>query len=84
MTLSTPRQTKSGQERKGLSPEQLLTMRGVFDLRERVIACPAKWEGMRPSEVLALQFGVVEADCVWVRRRVYRGELDVPKVAPVK
>jgi integrase len=79
LTLFTPRQFKAGRAKKVLSPDQSQTMLGVLELRERVIARLATWEGMRPGEILALQLGDVEGDCIWVRRRVYRGDLDVPK-----
>ncbi|MFZ0592258.1 MAG: tyrosine-type recombinase/integrase [Bryobacteraceae bacterium] len=78
-TLFTPRQFKAGRVRKVLTPDQSQTMLRVFDLRERVIARLATWEGMRPGEILALQLGDVDGDCVWVRRRLYRANLDVPK-----
>jgi integrase len=78
-TLFTPKQFKAGRDRKVLTPDQSQTMLQVLDLRECVIVRLATWEGMRPGEILALQLGDVEADCVWVRRRVYKGALDVPK-----
>ena len=34
---------------------------------------------MRPSDILALQVADLEADSLWVRRRLYKGDLDVPK-----
>jgi integrase len=52
---------------------------GALELREQVIARLATWEGMRPGEILALQLGDFEGDSVWVRRRLYRGDLDDPK-----
>jgi integrase len=79
VTLFTPKQVQAGRERRVLSPGQFQTVFSVLDLRERVIARLATWEGMRPGEILALQWGDVESDCVWVRRRVYRGNLDDPK-----
>ena len=54
-------------------------MIGVLSLREQVIVSLATCEGMRPGEILALQLGDFEGDCVWVRRRLYRGKLDFPK-----
>jgi integrase len=34
---------------------------------------------MRPGEVLALQVGDLDRDCLWVRRRLYKGTLYTPK-----
>jgi integrase len=34
---------------------------------------------MRPGEILALKLGDMGLDCVWVRRRLYKGDLDDPK-----
>lgn len=78
-SLFTPRQFKPGRGRKVLTPEQFQTMLTAFDLRERIIARLATWEGMRPGEILALQVGDLDSDCVWVRRRLYRANLDIPK-----
>lgn len=78
-TLFTPRQFKAGRVRKVLNPEQSQTMLNVLELRERVIGRLATWEGMRPGEILALQLSDVDGDSVWVRRRLYRANLDVPK-----
>jgi hypothetical protein len=47
-TLFTPRQFKAGRVRKVLTPDQSQAMLRVFNLRERVIARLATWEGMRP------------------------------------
>src|SRR5579884_586366 len=40
-------------------------------------------EGMRPGEILAVRIGDVDLaeDCVWIRRRVYRGKLGDPCAA---
>jgi integrase len=77
--LFTPRKTKPGRQRKLLTPEDSGKIVEVLEFREQLIARLATWEGMRPGEILALQLGDVEEDCVWVRRRLYKGDLDVPK-----
>ncbi len=79
VALYTPRQYREGRAREVLTPEQAAIMIGALDLRERVIARLATWEGMRPGEILALQLGDLDDDSVWVRRRVYRGDVDDPK-----
>jgi integrase len=77
--LFTPRKTKPGRQRKLLTPENSGKMVEVLEFREQLIARLATWEGMRPGEILTLQLGDVEEDCVWVRRRLYKGDLDAPK-----
>ncbi|MBM3740732.1 MAG: hypothetical protein FJW39_33715 [Acidobacteria bacterium] len=77
--LFTPRVCKESRERRVLGPEDIAKMATVLDLRERVVSRLAMCEGMRPGEILALQVGDVEPDCVWVRRRLYRGNIDTPK-----
>jgi integrase len=77
--LFTPRQHQVGRSREVLTPEQAAKMIGALELREKVIARLATWEGMRPGEILALQLGDIDADSVWVRRRVYKGDIDEPK-----
>ena len=48
----------------------------VLDLREKLIARLATWEGMRPGEILALQVGDVGAESVSVRRSIVRRRRD--------
>jgi integrase len=78
-TLFTPRNCRAGRERLVLSQEQAVAMLAALDMREKVIARLATWEGMRPGEILALQLGDLDGDSLWVRRRLYKGDLDVPK-----
>src|SRR4030095_16329699 len=75
-TLYTPKQCRSGRERFVLTPQEAFKMIEVLDLREKLIARLATWEGMRPGEILALQVGDVGAESVSVRRRVYKGNID--------
>jgi len=78
-TLYSPKRCRPGRERKVLTQAQAALMEEVLDLRERVMARLATWEGMRPGEILALQVGDIGADAIAVRRRLYRGDIDVPK-----
>ncbi len=78
-SLFRPRQTKPCREKKVLTPSESSAMVQVLNLREQIIARLATWEGMRPGEILALKVSDVEDDCVWVRRRVYKGKLGDPK-----
>jgi integrase len=77
--LYTPRHHREGRAKEVLTPEQAAMMIGALELRERVIVRLATWEGMRPGEILALQLGDIDTDSVWVRRRVYKGDIDDPK-----
>src|SRR5262245_30817572 len=54
-------------------------MLNVFPLREQLIVQLALFSGMRPGEILALQWKHVAEDHVQVVHRVYRGKLDQPK-----
>jgi integrase len=77
--LFTPRHYQEGRSREVLTPEQAAILIGALELREKVIVRMATWEGMRPGEILALQLGDLDDDSVWVRRRVYKGDIDEPK-----
>lgn len=78
-SLFTPRKHKAGRERRVLSPEQARVLVDCLELREKVVARLATWEGMRPGEILGLRVSDLDGDSLWVRRRLYKGELDDPK-----
>jgi integrase len=78
-SLYTPKRCKPDRPRHVLTPAQLIEMVKALDLREQVIARLAMCEGMRPGEILALQIGDCGSDAIFVRRRVYNGDLDLPK-----
>lgn len=63
-----------------MTGQQIKRCLGVLPIRERLIVRLTLYEGMRPGEVLGLQAGDVRDGALWVRRRVYRGEIDDPKV----
>jgi integrase len=77
--LQTPRCVGPG-EKRVMTGQQVRMCLGILPLRERLIVRLAIYEGMRPGEVLGLQIGDVQSGALWVRRRVYRGEIDDPKV----
>ena len=62
-SLYTPKKCRPDRERHVLKPAQAIAMIKALELREKVIASLATWEGMRPGEVLALQVVTV----VWKR-----------------
>jgi len=51
----------------------------ILEQRERLIVKLAVLAGMRPGEIFALTWGDLKEDSAEVVRRVYRGDIDVPK-----
>jgi len=78
-SLFTPRHHKKGRQKLVLTPVHILEMLEVLDIRERLIARLAILEGMRPSEILGLQRRDMDVDSVWVRRRIFKSDIDTPK-----
>src|SRR5262245_15907946 len=76
--LFVPR-TTSRPSRRVLSGEHVQAMLNLLPLREQLIVQLALFSGMRPGEILALQWKHVAEDHVQVIHRVYRGKLDQPK-----
>jgi integrase len=76
--LFTPR-TVSLPSRRILSPAQVQQILSVLGLREHLIVRLALLSGMRPGEILAMQWKHVADDHVDVVHRLYRGKLDRPK-----
>jgi integrase len=76
--LFTPR-TVSLPSRRILSPAQVQQILSVLGLREQLIVRLAVFSGMRPGEILALQWKHIADDHVQVAQRLYRGKLDRPK-----
>jgi len=79
VALFTPRHYQEGRSRRVLTSEEAVAMIGALDLRERVIARLATWEGMRPGEILALRWKSVAGEMIRVEERVYKRVLDTPK-----
>jgi integrase len=65
--------------RRVLSAEEVHRMLAALDRREQLIVHLALFSGMRPGEILALQWQHVAEDHVQVLQRLYRGQLDQPK-----
>ena len=61
-----------------MSIEEVRTLLGVLDVRERLIARLAVVAGMRPREIFALKWGRLEAEYADIRQRIYRGDIDSP------
>lgn len=76
--LFTPGEARKPR-RKPMNWKEVQQLFAVLDLRERLMAILAVVAGMRPSEILALQWKDIQGDAVVVRRRVCRGRLDRAK-----
>jgi integrase len=77
--LRVPKDCRPGRARRSLTAEEVNQYLGVLDLRERLMARLAIFEGLRPGEILALRWGGLESGAVLIRQRVYEGNLDTPK-----
>jgi hypothetical protein len=77
--LRVPKDCRPGRARRPLTAEEVNQYLGVLDLRERLMARLAIFEGLRPGEILALRWGGLESDAFLIRQRVYEGNLDTPK-----
>jgi integrase len=65
--------------RRVLTKEHVQTILNTLGLREKLVVQLALFSGMRPGEILALQWKHVADDHVHVEQRLYRGKLDRPK-----
>jgi integrase len=77
--LRIPKKCQPGRTMRPLSEEEVNQYLEVFDLRERLIARLAIFEGMGPGEILALRWKSVRDEMIRVEQRVYKGVLDTPK-----
>jgi integrase len=76
--LFTP-PTVASPSRRVLRANQVQQILQVLDIREQLIVRLALFSGMRPGEILALQWKHVAEHHVEVLHRLYRGKLDRPK-----
>ena len=80
-SLYTPRHCQPGRGRRVLEPKQLSGILCAVGLREQVVVRLATLCGMRPGEILALKLRDFRGAELVVERRLYRGDLDVPKTS---
>ena len=76
--LFTPRECPRASVRI-MTIEEVRTLFGVLDVRERLIARLAVGSGMRPGEIFALKWRRLEAQYADIQQRIYRGDIDSPK-----
>lgn len=68
-------------EHTAMTSQEVQLCFSVLDQRERLIAKLAILAGLRPGEILGLQWGHISDTHVSVKQRVYRGEIDSPKTS---
>jgi integrase len=77
--LHTPR--GKTYEKRFLTKNDAIKLLAAFGLRERIMIKLAGVSGMRPGEIVGLQWADVKDDAVHVKRRVYRHKIDTPKTS---
>ena len=77
--LKIPRKCQPGRAMRPLTEEEVTKYLAVFDLREKLIARLAIFEGLRPGEILALRWKALAGDIVRIEERVYKRVLNTPK-----
>lgn len=77
--LKIPKKCQLGRAMRPLTEEEVNKYLEVFDLREKLIARLAIFEGMRPGEILALRWKSVTGETLRVEERVYKRVLNTPK-----
>ena len=77
--LRIPRKCQPGRDMRPLTEEEVNKYLEVFDLREKLIARLAIFEGMRPGEILALRWKSVADEMLRVVERVYKRVFNTPK-----
>ncbi len=80
--LYTPKNCEATRAKRIMSIAQFNEAMKVFDIRESTAARLAMWEGLRPGEITGLQVWDIDVaeSRLHVRRRVYWGDVDTPKV----
>lgn len=77
--LRIPKKCQPGREVRPLTEEEVNEYLEVFDLREKLIARLAIFEGMRPGEIMALRWKSVAGETIRVAERVYKRVFNTPK-----
>ena len=77
--LRIPKECKDGRDLRPLTKEEVNNYLDIFNLRERLIARLAIFEGMRPGKIFALRWKSIQGDAIRIEQRVYKRVLDTPK-----
>jgi integrase len=76
--LAIPR-VLSTVDKRHASPKDIATALAALGLRERLIMRLAYLVGLRPGEILALQWRHISSESAFIQQRVYRGRVDTVK-----
>jgi integrase len=82
--LRIPKKCRPGRAMRSLTEEEVNQYLDVLDLREKLIARLAVFEGMRPGEILALRWKSVVSEMLRIVERVYKGVFDTPKAGKAR
>lgn len=77
--LRIPKKCQPGRAMRPLTEEEVNKYLEAFDLREKLAARLAIFEGMRPGEILALRWKSVAGEIIRVEERVYKRKFNTPK-----
>jgi len=77
--LRIPKKCQPGRAMRPLTEEEVNKYLEAFDLREKLAARLAIFEGMRPGEILALRWKSVAGEIIRVQERVYKRKFNTPK-----
>jgi integrase len=78
LLLFTPKEAAKP-VRKVMNMKEVQMLFGALDQRERLVVKLAVMAGMRPREIFALTWGILQSFYADIRQRVYRGTIDSPK-----
>ncbi|HEX4769719.1 MAG TPA: hypothetical protein VH351_02745 [Bryobacteraceae bacterium] len=71
---------KAAPTRRAMSKDEVLSALRVLDVRERLVFRMAVFDGMRPGEIFAIQFGKIRESSVVIDQRLYGStNIDTPK-----
>jgi integrase len=82
--LRIPRKCQPGRTMRPLTEEEVRTYLEALDLREKLIARLAIFEGLRPGEILALRWRAIDSERLRIEERVYKRVLNTPKNGKVR
>ena len=82
--IKIPKKCKPGRTVRALTAAEVHQYLDAFDLRERLIARLAIFEGMRPGEILALRWKSLDEETLRVDQRVYKRKLGTPKNGKIR
>ena len=77
--LRIPRKCQPGRTMRPLTEKEVSIYLEALDLRERITARLAIFEGLRPGEILALRWRSLDKERLRVEERVYKRVLNTPK-----